>query len=83
MITIITDEEIERSFRNTNFGNADKRKYLALSLLKTSAFYHSGYTITQIMIELKLVTPKNKKLTKKGGRFMYETLGIKESWARK
>jgi hypothetical protein len=79
----ITDEEIDKAFQNTNFGDLiNRRKYLAYSLLKIASGWHCGGTITQVLQELKLVGKRIDlpTLTKNGKRYMWDTLAIGETW---
>lgn len=73
---IITDEEIEKAFKGTNFGSVDtvekQRLYLAQDCLKFQAGYRSGSAITLIMIRLDLIGVQIGHLTKKGKMFLYE-----------
>lgn len=62
---LISDEELEKAFRNVNFGVADHRALLNASVLKKLVGYHCGWTITCIMKDLKLIG-ETEKVTKKG-----------------
>lgn len=66
----MTDEVIERAFEGTNFGRTDYRAFLGYSVLKKACGWHCGWTITQIMIELKLITPTRLQVTKLGKMFL-------------
>ncbi|MDD0817176.1 hypothetical protein PSQ39_21255 [Curvibacter sp. HBC28] len=68
---IVSDAEIEQAFRGTNFGSADHRKLLNVSVLKALVGYHCGHTITTIMQDLKLIG-KTCKPTKRGVRLVRE-----------
>lgn len=68
---VISDEEIEKAFQNTNFGSTNHRKLLEVSVLKRLVDYHCGWTITEIMKELNLIG-KTEKVTKKGKEFVRE-----------
>lgn len=67
---LITDEQIEKAFENTNFGSAVPRELVKDSLLKLVCGYSSGHTIECIVKELSLVT-KGGKITKKGQEYLY------------
>lgn len=67
---MITDDQVDKAFKNTNFGSAVPRELIQDSLLKTACGFHSGHTIECIVKELKLVTTK-RKLTKKGQNYLY------------
>lgn len=71
---IITDEEIQMVFTNTNFGVTDYRGLLNSSVLKKLVGYHCGWTITCIMRDLKLIG-KTDKVTKKGILLVREAYG--------
>jgi hypothetical protein len=70
METNVTDEEIEKAFTNTNFGNRDHRKLIEQGILKLQGGYISGHTLTVIMRELGLISEKSNVL-KKGRRFIF------------
>lgn len=69
----LTDEVIEAAFCGTNFGRTDYRDFLAHSVLKKACDWHCGYTITCIMVNLKLITPKTHKVTKLGKVFLTDS----------
>lgn len=62
---VLSDEEIEKAFKGTNFGHTNYRELLNASVLKKLLDYHCGWTITCIMKELGLIG-KTEKVTKKG-----------------
>lgn len=68
--------ELEKAFEGTNFGevvmsSTDKKLAYTLKALTERLYgYHTGWTITQIMIELGLLTPKNHIISKKGLRVL-------------
>lgn len=66
----ITNEVIEKAFEGTNFGRTDYRAFLGYSVLKKACGWHCGWTITQIMIELELITPEKLQVTKLGKMFL-------------
>lgn len=66
----MTDEVIMKAFEGTNFGRTDYRQFLGYSVLKKACGWHCGWTITTIMIELKLITPKHHRVTKLGRMFL-------------
>lgn len=66
----LTDDVIEKAFEGTNFGRTDYREFLGYSVLKIACGWHCGHTITKIIIEMGLITPKNKTLTKLGRMFL-------------
>ncbi|WLS77251.1 hypothetical protein Q3V30_12195 [Erwinia pyri] len=69
----ITDEVITDAFANYNFGRTDYREFLGYSVLKKVCGWHCGHTITSIMVDLKLITPKHFKLTKLGQMFLSDS----------
>jgi len=66
----ITDEVIMTAFEGTNFGRTDYRAFLGYSVLKKACHWHCGHTITTIMVELGLITPKAHRVTKLGRMFL-------------
>lgn len=66
----ITDEVIMTAFEGTNFGRTDYRAFLGYSVLKKACHSHCGHTITTIMVELGLITPKAHRVTKLGRMFL-------------
>lgn len=65
---LITLEEAESTWGNANFGDKalDKLAYIKQALDKIMRDSRNGWTMTQILMELKLITPKTRKLTKLG-----------------
>jgi|GEM_PF-3513251 len=72
---ILTDEQIDKSWFGSWGGDPDKQDIIRSSLLQWTGGYVTGWTITQICKNLKLLTPKstrNKpKLSKYGKSVMY------------
>ncbi|MCP2232843.1 hypothetical protein [Erwinia aphidicola] len=66
----VTDDVIQKAFEGTSFGRTDHREFLGYSLLNIACGWYCGHTITTIMIEMGLITPKNKTLTKLGRLFL-------------
>jgi hypothetical protein len=66
----VYNEEIDEAFDGTDFGEIDRRKYLAASILEIQAGYHTGYTITCILQEIGLLSQK-KRVTKRGRAFLW------------
>ena len=66
----ITEEVINKAFEGTNFGRNDYREFLGYSVLKKACGWHCGHTITTIMIEMGLITPKGLAPTKLGKMFL-------------
>ena len=69
---VVDDADIELAFTDTNFGDVDRRHLLQQGVLKFQANFSSGYTLTTIMKELGLVTPKGR-ISKKGRRFLFQS----------
>lgn len=67
---LVSDEELEAVFRNTNFGHTDFRGLLAQGCIKTLAGWHQGHTLTCILKELGLVK-ENYKVTAKGRHYIW------------
>lgn len=66
----ITDEIILKAFEGTSFGRNDYREFLGYSVLQKACGWHCGFTITSIMIALKLITPEHHRVTKLGRMFL-------------
>jgi hypothetical protein len=77
-LTEVTDAEIAAAFDGANFGRADHRKLLALSILKKALRYHCGHTITEIMITMGMTTRRGT-VTERGRYFCYVELDGKNS----
>lgn len=69
---VVDYSELRQAFGNSysSYNLADKRRYLEQKLLDKFAGVYIEYTITEIMVELKLLTKKNR-LTKRGKSFLY------------
>jgi hypothetical protein len=78
LIEDVTDEEIEKEFRGTNFGGANHREILSLSVLKKALGYHCGWTVTNIMLRMGL-TKEDGTLTDRGKLFCYDAFDLKRS----
>ena len=79
----ISDEEIEKAFEGTNFGeNVINRNELAQGLLKAATGYYNCHTLTCILIDMGLAVSVLKaddfnfetgfQMTDKGKKFLYE-----------
>ena len=66
----LTLDEVDEAWGNADFGSLDKMDVIKLALLKRACNYHNGFTATQILTTLGLVTPKNN-LTKRGKYCLY------------
>ncbi len=67
--TVVSDRQLEIAFSGSDFGRRDHRTLLEISVLKRAVDYHCGWTITQIMMDLRLIG-KTGKVTKKGKEFL-------------
>lgn len=65
---LVTPDEANSVWGNANFGDKglDKLAYIKQALDKVSRGYRNGWTMTQILIELKLITPKRRYMTTRG-----------------
>jgi len=63
----ISDKDLNKSFKGARIN---KREFLAASILEVQAGYHIGYTITCILQEMGLLSPK-RNITKKGRAFLW------------
>ncbi len=71
VLSNISDNEIAVAFTNTNFGTTQHRKLLEQGVLKKLVGFHSGHTLTQIMLKLGLIAP-SLRVTLKGKAFLYQ-----------
>ena len=64
----VTLNEVNNAWGNANFGlkGSERLPYIKQALDKVNRGYRNGWTMTQILIELKLITPVRRKLTKRG-----------------
>ncbi len=79
---VITDEQIEKAWGNSNFGdflNQNKRELVNNTILKCASGYYTGHTAKRIVEELGLVTTK-WTLTKKGKEYLYEAYSQGKSY---
>lgn len=74
----VSDAEITKAFEGTNFGAANHRDLLALSVLKVALKYHCGSTITGIMVRMGLTTERGK-VTERGRQFCYDEMNLGRS----
>lgn len=71
----LTDKDLEAAFKGTNFGRTDFRRMVEMGLLKAACGWSNGFTLISIMIDLKLITKKQHKLTKKGQLVLWVAYG--------
>ena len=69
---LLTKEEIEDVFNKTNFGPTPYEHIVKFSLLKIASGYSTGYTAQCCLLELGLVNPACKTLTKRGKYCLWE-----------
>lgn len=65
----ITDEEIKEAFANSYSSHGDHRGLIAQAVLTMIGGYYSPFTITQIMMEMRLLTNR-MYVTKRGRQFV-------------
>lgn len=72
---LVTDEQMQASFKNTDFGHTDYRGLLAQGCIKALAKWHQGYTITTILTELRLIVWNKQtgkiRVTAKGRHYIW------------
>lgn len=74
--SIVSDEELDDAWGNSNFGGNSKRDVIANTLLKCASGYESGKTAKAIVENLGLVKLSKWTLTKKGKEYLYEAFKI-------
>ena len=85
--SLLDFDDLEKVFKGTNFGDVinsskeEKYKYVLKALTERLYGYHTGWTITQIMIELGLLTPKGHMVSKRGLKILreYRSLQLQQS----
>jgi hypothetical protein len=74
-LSTLTADEIRQAASYANFGTQDPVKTVLTGLVDIAAGFRSGYTVTSILIDLKLIGRKSRKhLTKKGREVLYDLL---------
>ncbi|MCY1407689.1 hypothetical protein D9M71_229960 [compost metagenome] len=72
---LVSDEEMQQSFENTNFGHTDFRGLLAQGCIKALAGWHQGHTMTTILDQLGLIEwskmKRSIKVTAKGRHYIW------------
>ena len=72
---LMTDEQMQASFENTNFGHTDYRGLLAQGCIKALAQWHQGHTITTILAEFRLIVWNKQtgkiRVTAKGRHYIW------------
>lgn len=80
-ISFFSKSELDEAFGNANFGGVDRVELLKESVLKQLAGYRCGRTITDIMVELRLIGKKTRVPTKRGKRFLYFEFANKDEYS--
>lgn len=72
---LVTNEQMQDAFENTNFGHTDFRGLLAQGCIKALAGWQQGHTLTTILAELGLITWNKQagkiKITAKGRHYIW------------
>lgn len=72
---LVTDEQMQGSFKGSNFGHEDFRGLLAQGCIKALAGWHQGHTLTCILEELRLISWNRQadkiKVTAKGRHYIW------------
>lgn len=72
---LVSDEQMQAAFENTNFGHTDFRGLLAQGCIKSLAGWHQGHTLTVILDELNLISWNRQtdkiKVTAKGRHYIW------------
>lgn len=72
---LVSDEEVQNSFKGTNFGHEDFRGLLSQGCIKSLAGWHQGHTLTSILEELRLISWNRQtskiKVTDKGRHYIW------------
>lgn len=74
-LRMVTAEEIDAVWGNSNFGTMSRENVVKYGLLKCASGYYQGYTSKHILIDLKLITEKTYKLTRRGRYCLWEFFG--------
>jgi hypothetical protein len=72
---MVTAEEIDAVWGNSNFGSMTRENVVRFGLLKCASGYYQGHTSKCILKELGLITDKTYKLTKRGKFCLWEYFG--------
>jgi len=69
---IVSDEELNKAFENTNYGNRSKRDIIIETLEKVAQSWHCGHTSIEIVKYLELAVERNNSygLTNKGLKYL-------------
>lgn len=67
---IVSDIDLNKEFKGTNFGGANQRDLVKWCLMKMVCGFNDGHTIMCICRDLKLLG-KTWKMTKKGKSYLW------------
>ena len=67
---IVSDEELDKAWGNSNFGSMTKRDVVKFAVLKCASGYYQGYTSKIIANELGLINDKYE-ITPKGRQYLW------------
>lgn len=67
---IVSDDDLARAFRHTNFGGRDPREVVRTGVLKCLAGWHQGHTSKTIGQELGLISAAYR-VTAKGKHYLW------------
>lgn len=72
---LVSDDEVDSAFQNTNFGHTDFRGLISQGCIKALAGWHQGHTITCTLEELRLISWNRQqdkiKVTDKGRHYIW------------
>ncbi|TLP68195.1 hypothetical protein FEA48_30530 [Pseudomonas nitroreducens] len=69
---LVSDDDLAKAFKNTNFGDKQPRAVLRLAVLKCATGYHQGHTSMTIARELGLLDPEIYALSARGRLYLWE-----------
>lgn len=72
--TMVTIEELDAVWGNSNYGSMPKENVIKFGLLKCASGYSQGYNSKRILKELKLIT-EGYRLTRRGKFCLYGYFG--------
>ena len=72
--TLVTREEIDAVWGNSDFGSMSKEDVIRFGLLKCASGYHQGHTSRCILKDLGLIS-EAYNLTRRGKYCLYEYFG--------
>lgn len=69
--SIVTDDQIKEAFEGAKFGDENPRDLIKMCLLKNVCEYRDGHTITQICINLGLLSKRSHNISKQGKNYLW------------